>query len=101
VIRTSHAAPDTVAPVSDWRQFGACRDEDPEKFYPTPGDEDGIAQAKRVCASCLVRADCLEAALADEGGRSRDGRYGVRGQMTGDERYLEYARRRKHRGKTA
>lgn len=101
MIRTSHAAPDTVAPVSDWRQFAACRDEDPELFYPKPGNTRGINQAKRVCASCLVRTDCLEAALTDEGGRSRDGRYGVRGQMTGDERYLEYARRRKHRGKTA
>jgi WhiB family redox-sensing transcriptional regulator len=100
VIRTSHAAPDTAV-VSDWRQFAACLTEDPEKFYPTPGDEPGIAAAKRVCRSCLVRADCLEAALADEGGRSKDGRHGVRGQMTGDERYLEYSRRRNYRKKTA
>lgn len=96
MIRTSHDAPDTAA-VTDWRQFAACLTEDPELFYPKPGNSRGIEAAKRICRSCLVRADCLEAALADEGGRSKDGRYGVRGGLTGDERYLLYARRRNSR----
>jgi len=45
----------------DWRHRAACRAEDPELFFGagTP------AQARRVCAGCPVRAECLAFALAD------------------------------------
>ncbi|HEX2132813.1 MAG TPA: WhiB family transcriptional regulator [Actinophytocola sp.] len=50
----------------DWRQDAACRDEDPELFFPIsevgPGARQ-TAQAKAVCARCPVRAQCLEYAL--------------------------------------
>jgi WhiB family redox-sensing transcriptional regulator len=51
----------------DWRQAAACRDQDPELFFPLtemgPGARQ-VAQAKAVCAHCPVRAECLGYALA-------------------------------------
>ncbi|HVW40937.1 MAG TPA: WhiB family transcriptional regulator [Amycolatopsis sp.] len=50
----------------DWRHRAACRDEDPELFFPVsemgPGARQ-VAQAKAVCARCPVRSDCLSHAL--------------------------------------
>ncbi|MDQ0379894.1 WhiB family transcriptional regulator [Amycolatopsis thermophila] len=50
----------------DWRTRAACRDEDPELFFPVsemgPGARQ-VARAKAVCASCPVRAECLAYAL--------------------------------------
>lgn len=52
--------------VFDWRERAACRDEDPELFFPI-GDAGPahrqIAVAKFVCDGCPVRANCLEWAL--------------------------------------
>jgi WhiB family redox-sensing transcriptional regulator len=52
--------------ISDWPSQAACRDEDPELFFPVsemgPGARQA-AQAKAVCARCPVRAECLEYAL--------------------------------------
>jgi WhiB family redox-sensing transcriptional regulator len=50
----------------NWRHRAACADKDPELFYPV--GENGpalaqIAQAKAVCHSCPVRAECLRWAL--------------------------------------
>lgn len=50
----------------DWRHDAACRDEDPELFFPLsefgPGARQA-AEAKAVCARCPVRAQCLDYAL--------------------------------------
>ncbi|WP_236789095.1 WhiB family transcriptional regulator [Amycolatopsis sp. GM8] len=50
----------------DWQEQAACRDEDPELFFPVsqmgPGARQ-VAQAKAVCARCPVRAECLQYAL--------------------------------------
>lgn len=50
----------------DWRDLAACRDEDPELFFPVselgPGASQA-ARAKAVCARCPVRAQCLEYAV--------------------------------------
>lgn len=47
----------------DWRHKAACRDEDPELFFPI-GDTGPalvqIAEAKRVCADCPVIDSCLQ-----------------------------------------
>ncbi len=50
----------------DWRHLAACRDEDPELFFPV--SDTGPAarqaeQAKSICARCPVRERCLEYAL--------------------------------------
>lgn len=51
---------------TDWRHRAACRDEDPELFFPLtdlgPGARQ-TADAKAVCARCPVREQCLRYAL--------------------------------------
>lgn len=55
--------------IKDWRDRAKCRDEDPDLFFPV-GDlkarvnKAQVAEAKRVCATCLVRSACLDWALA-------------------------------------
>lgn len=75
--------------ATDWRHRAACRDEDPELFFPVsevgPGARQ-VQQAKAVCNRCPVRTECLDTAL-------RNGLTdGIFGGMTGRER-REVARR--------
>jgi len=46
-----------------WMARSACRDEDPDLFYPNASSEDRIAAAKAVCASCPVANECFDYAL--------------------------------------
>jgi WhiB family redox-sensing transcriptional regulator len=49
-------------PESDWRKAAACRDTDPDLFFPvgTSGPAvTQIAEAKRICWTCPVRKPCL------------------------------------------
>jgi WhiB family redox-sensing transcriptional regulator len=76
----------------DWRNDAACRDEDPELFFPvgTSGPAlSQITQAKAVCRRCPAMSECLSWALESGqdagvwGGASEDERramkrYGVR-----------------------
>lgn len=67
----------------NWRDAAACRDEDPELFFPIgqgAAYELQVAEAKAVCAGCPVRARCLQDAL-DRGEPS-----GVFGGLDEDER---------------
>jgi WhiB family redox-sensing transcriptional regulator len=59
----------------DWRQDAACRDVDPELFFPEPGQLPQVAKAKEVCAGCAVRGPCLENAL--HGPLARDDQHGI------------------------
>lgn len=46
---------------------GTCRDADPDLFFPIGSSGRAlrqIAEAKAICARCLVKADCLSFALA-------------------------------------
>lgn len=52
-----------------------------------------IEEAKAECASCLVREDCLEDALAEEGTLTAKARYTIRGGMTPPERAIEATER--------
>jgi WhiB family transcriptional regulator, redox-sensing transcriptional regulator len=67
----------------DWRVRAACRDADPELFFPEgvkgPALE-AVARAKRICSACPVRAYCLDWAL------SHRADFGVWGGRTEDER---------------
>lgn len=94
------SVPDT-ARKPDWRTFGACREVDPEQFFPTPGDFRGINVAKAVCAGCPVRRTCLTAALAEENGRAKDNRFGVRGGTGPGQRYALYTAARKRARRAA
>lgn len=71
----------------DWRHEAACRDEDPELFFPI-GDTGPalhqIEEAKTVCNGCAVIKECLEWALETHqdagvwGGTSEDDRREIR-----------------------
>lgn len=80
--------------IPDWRTYAACRTGDPDTMFPAPGDKDGIDYALSICALCPVRLKCLEFALADEGGKTKDMRHGIAGGLTSNQRYYEYNRRR-------
>jgi WhiB family transcriptional regulator, redox-sensing transcriptional regulator len=50
----------------DWRHRAACRDEDPELFFPMGKSGPAIqqlAEAKAVCERCPVKDECLRWAL--------------------------------------
>ena len=50
----------------DWRHEAACRDEDPELFFPSATLGPALIQieeAKRVCRSCNVMDSCLQWAM--------------------------------------
>lgn len=66
-----------------WREDAACRDRDPDLFFPegTMGPARSQAdQAKLVCQSCPVRKQCLDFALRKGIG------HGIWGGTTVDER---------------
>jgi WhiB family redox-sensing transcriptional regulator len=82
-------APPRPAPsgTPDWRDHAACRDSDPELFFPIGTAGPALLQqerAKQVCAGCQVRTPCLEWALASGqeagvwGGASEDERRALR-----------------------
>jgi WhiB family redox-sensing transcriptional regulator len=70
----------------DWWQDAACRDVDTNVFFPLTDDEAG--PAREICATCPVRDECLEFALAT---RQDDG---VWGGLTETERRRLRRRRR-------
>jgi WhiB family redox-sensing transcriptional regulator len=80
--RMSNSAKE-IGPMSDWRHRAACRDEDPELFFPIGNTGPALLQiedAKAVCRRCDVIDQCLQWAL--ESGQDA----GVWGGMSEDER---------------
>lgn len=78
----------------DWRHVAACRDEDPEVFFPIGNSGPALIQieeAKAVCRSCSVMESCLEWALTS----GQDA--GVWGGMSEDERRALKRRRLRSR----
>ncbi|MFF0219657.1 WhiB family transcriptional regulator [Streptomyces vinaceus] len=74
----------------DWRHRAACREEDPDLFFPIGTSGPALLQieeAKAVCRRCPVLERCLEWAL--EG--SMD--WGVCGGLTEEERRAVKRRR--------
>ncbi|MFO0881935.1 MAG: WhiB family transcriptional regulator [Candidatus Saccharimonadales bacterium] len=61
-----------------WQEYALCRETDPEIFFPEKGGS--TREAKRVCANCDVRIQCLEHAL------SQDERFGIWGGLSERER---------------
>ena len=62
----------------DWQERALCAQTDPEAFFPEKGGS--TREAKKVCASCEVRVECLEYALAN------DERFGIWGGLSERER---------------
>lgn len=61
-----------------WQTQALCAQTDPEAFFPEKGGS--TRDAKKVCGSCAVRAECLEYALKN------DERFGIWGGMSERER---------------
>jgi WhiB family transcriptional regulator, redox-sensing transcriptional regulator len=61
-----------------WQDQALCAQTDPEAFFPEKGGS--TREAKRVCRSCEVRAECLEYALEN------DERFGIWGGLSERER---------------
>lgn len=82
----------------DWMKRAACKDADPELFFPAPrGEQNKNEEQKKneealaYCARCEVVEECLELALKTHAG-------GIWGGMTEAQR--EAYRRRRYRQRT-
>ena len=74
-----------------WRDDAACRDADPDLFFPGGDASSALAQvksAKLICRGCPVRITCLSWAL--DSGRQ----HGIWGGLTEDERRRLHRRNR-------
>ena len=52
--------------ITDWRELSACRDSDPDLFFPigsTGPAVDQIEKAVAICGTCSVREACLQYAF--------------------------------------
>ncbi|CAN5332203.1 N/A [soil metagenome] len=61
-----------------WASQAKCLDAEPDTFFPEKGGS--TREAKRICALCEVRNECLEYALANEE------RFGIWGGLSERER---------------
>ena len=74
----------------NWRMLAACRSIDPDLFFPVSSagkSLEQVAEARAVCACCLVRRQCLAFAL-----RTRQA-HGIWGGLTAQERGQQYPAR--------
>jgi len=67
----------------------ACRNRS-DLFHPEPGNDGSIQDARRVCAHCMIRLECLELAL------STPITTGIWGGLTEDERAMHRRREAGH-----
>jgi transcription factor WhiB len=77
------SVPDTPR-ATDWRDHAACREEDPELWFPKGHEgpwQITIADAKSICGRCPTQDACLQYAL-DESVN-----YGIFGGLTEKERH--------------
>ncbi|MGN6125445.1 MAG: WhiB family transcriptional regulator [Humibacter sp.] len=74
---SSRAEDDVENPLS-WQSDALCAQTDPEAFFPEKGGS--TRDAKKICTSCEVRAQCLEYALQN------DERFGIWGGLSERER---------------
>jgi len=75
--------PGVRKPTSDdealaWQSDSLCAQTDPEAFFPEKGGS--TRDAKKICASCEVKSQCLEYALQN------DERFGIWGGLSERER---------------
>lgn len=61
----------TTYDPNEWRLDASCRDLDTAIFFPET--DEGVTDAKAICATCPVRQACLEFALVT---RQDDGVWG-------------------------
>ena len=85
-LSSAHLLSLTIA-SDEWRRTAACRDTDPDLFFPVGTTGPAIEQienAKSVCDACAAKEPCLEFALVTNqdsgvwGGTSEDERRKLR-----------------------
>ncbi|MFE0189658.1 WhiB family transcriptional regulator [Streptomyces sp. NPDC059008] len=91
LVRTSHS-PSADLPINpNWRDRGACKDVDPDLFFPVGSTGPALLQveeAKSVCRRCPVLETCAAWALENReahgvwGGMSEDDRRRIKRHMT-------------------
>jgi hypothetical protein len=59
-----------------WMQDARCAQVSPDDFFPEKGDRQAARDAKKICGSCPVRAQCLEFA------RRTNQRHGIWGGVS-------------------
>lgn len=60
--RRIHERSRKVPHVDDsWKDKAACRDSDPDVFFPDHGHK--ATEAHQICAGCAVQEECLDYAL--------------------------------------
>ncbi len=69
-------------PHPAWMDDAACREFDPEMFFPEKGEAAAAADAVQVCGGCPVQDQCLQFALTLPGTQD----YGVWGGTTARQR---------------
>ncbi len=93
-LSSAHLLSLTIA-SDEWRRTAACRDTDPDLFFPVGTTGPAIEQidnAKAVCRQCDSQQDCLEFALATNqdsgiwGGTSEEERRKLRKQYAARQR---------------
>lgn len=98
------SVPDTE-PARAWLTRARCARPDMlpfrHLFFPHPGETAKAEAAKQICAMCPVRQECLDDALADEGGKRKAARDGIRGGATPSQRYSMYCGAGKRRRRVA
>jgi WhiB family transcriptional regulator, redox-sensing transcriptional regulator len=70
----SLATQELLGDAPDWYTRALCRQADPEEFFPEKGDS--TLEAKRTCARCPVKGECLEYSVM------RDEPFGIWGGLT-------------------
>jgi len=93
-LSTSAVAAMPACGLPDWRDDAACRNADPELFFPDGDSRSRRAQvkmAKLICRGCPVSATCLSWALDS-------GQAGIWGGLTEDERHRLHRRGRPLQG---
>jgi WhiB family redox-sensing transcriptional regulator len=73
--RTAHPDDDTALA---WQADALCAQTDPEAFFPEKGGS--TRDAKKICTTCEVKAECLQYALQN------DERFGIWGGLSERER---------------
>ena len=70
--------PTPISEERPWVVFSACRDKDPDIFFPD--DRKETREAIAICGTCPVRSECLEYAI------EADIRFGVWGGLSDKQR---------------
>lgn len=85
------------ASSGSWPYRARCQGAGTDRFFPTgAGTASRIAYRKvsrTICADCPVAQQCLELAMATEGGAAAGARYGLFGGLSPAQRYELHRKR--------